>query len=171
MGTRSGGSGQFWATIKHLTFTFGIRYNDIIWHNNRNVIQYYTFHYHRQHAFIFFLQIFSRYFIPAVFQMLRSHIWKPPLWSFLPLYSSFLTKILSASVLKTYPGIIMSNRKQLRWLPNYATVYGLRTPQWGDVFEMKEYRDNGTGNTFTFPVWLVKHSFINVATNKQPPLL
>lgn len=131
--------------------TFGITYTDIIWHNNRNVLQYYTFHWHRQHAFIFFLQIFSCYFIPAVFQMLRSHIWKPPLWSFLPLYSSFLTKILSASVLKSYPGVIMSNRKQLRWLPNY--VYVFRTPQWDNVFEMKEYWDNGIGNTFTFPVW------------------
>lgn len=54
MWRRSGGSCKLWATIKHLTFTFGIRYSDIIWHNNRNVIQYYTFHYHRQHAFIFF---------------------------------------------------------------------------------------------------------------------
>lgn len=143
-GRRSGGSDQLWATIKHLTFTFGIIYNDIIWHKNRNVIQYYTFHYHRQHVFIF-LTIFRRYFIPAVFQ-------KPPLWSFLPLYSSFLTKILSASILKSYPGVIMSNRKQLRWLPNYATVYVLRMPQWDDVFEMKEYRDNGIGKTFTFPV-------------------
>lgn len=54
------------------------------------------------------------------------------------------------------PVVITSNRKQLRWLPSYATVYVLRTPQWDNVLEIKEYQDNGIGKTFTFPVWQVK---------------
>lgn len=45
------------STDLHLDFTFVIKYNVIIYHNNSNIMQYYTIRYHRQHEFIFITHI------------------------------------------------------------------------------------------------------------------
>lgn len=104
-------------------YFFVIKYV-IIYYNNNNIIQYYVL-YHRHYEFIFF----------QIILVLNP----PPYLMILSLLSFFLSKFLNPSVLKLNPSIIISNRKQLRWLPSYATVYVLRTPQWDNVFELDRF--------------------------------
>lgn len=64
----------------------------------------------------------------------RSWFWNPPSDNSVSRLSSFLSKFLNPSVLKLNPSIVMSNRKQLRWLSSYATVYVLLDATVGQCF-------------------------------------
>lgn len=61
----------------------------------------------------------------------------------------------------------MSYRKQLWWLPSYATVYLLCTPQRDHVIGIKDYHDNGLGYTFTFPRTVIHTLTGSTLSNKS----